>query len=95
MYWYVIPIFAHTFNNGEGDITHYVPGVGLPGNVVESSIPGMCHAHVPKNAPTSCLMGVESPPVSVPEGWTAKTLQEAKDYFESVYLRVPSANEVF
>jgi len=95
MYWYVIPIFARVFNDGEKDITHYVPGEGLPGFVTESSIAGICHAHSPRSVPVSCLIGIAAEPNIVPDGWTAKTLQEAKDYYESVCLRAPAAAEVF
>lgn len=95
MYWYVIPMFTRVTVTEGITNTQYIPGVGLPGSVQESPIAGVCHAHSPKAAPTSCLIGLTTAPTLVPDGWAAKTLQEAKNHFELVCSRVPSSNEVF
>lgn len=91
MNWYVIPIFAKDIAGN----TFYVPGAGNP--VVEFPFNGsfISHAHDPKGAPTSALLGVASPMSPIPDEWVPKTLTEAQAHFEAVMGRAPSAQEVF
>lgn len=93
MNWYLVPIFAETVSEGQ---FAYYPGVGLPGAMFRCPTgPCLIHAHNPKPAPTSALLGLPNPVTPLPAGWVSKTLDEAKAHFESVTGRPPSALEVF
>jgi hypothetical protein len=93
MYWYTIPIFQTISQSGN---PAYVPGEGS--SVVTEFALGFSftiHAAYPKDAPTSAILGTEAELTSIPVGWSAKTVFEAKAHFESVTGRVPTDQEVF
>lgn len=96
MHWYLIPVCRFEETNAQGTAVRYLPGVGRNTGLVPANLGKFIgQAHYPKSAPTTMLVGLYEPMGKLPTAWNPKTLQEAKDHFESVCGRPPSATEVF
>lgn len=88
-FWYTAPVHDSTQEDPERGTVHpcrSTGGCGRPAGIYR------VHCYDPPEAPTTCLVGMHKE-VSLP-GWSALTLQEAKDHFEAFYGRQPSEREV-
>jgi len=89
--WYLAPVCSVDPESG------YHPGEG-DGSVCPGTLGGMVvHAYDPHPddglVPTTCLVGIVTDE-SGRAGWTAQTVQEAKDYFEAHYGVAPTDAQV-
>jgi hypothetical protein len=91
MFWYVIPIYKMNLNG----YTSYLPGFGSEIILAADVERYICHAHNPKYDPSFCLIGLQQGLPTLPEGWSQKTLDEAREYFSSVCNRAPLDTEIF
>lgn len=92
MNWYLVPIYK---KEKDGQIT-YVPGYKVEEEIFEISLASyICHAHNPKLEPTFALLGLKNFTSTLPNGWTSKTLSEAKEYFKFINNREASEKEIF
>lgn len=89
-YWYTAPAHDSTGEDPiNGSIHPCRTGVckGIPKGIER------VHAYEPEGSPTTCLVGVAKE-ITIP-GWTSRTLQQAKDAFNTHYGRQPSDTEVY
>lgn len=100
MVWYRVPIFADGWQDAAGNVgTTYSVGQGLPGKIEpaaeQDTVNGVLHAHAPKSAPTTALLGLTwEHPLPLPPGWVRLTTEEAMDHFVDVTGRVSLPAEI-
>lgn len=93
MHWYVCPIFIEATD--DQGATRFVPGISRPAVRAANIGAFIAHAHNPKNAPETALVGVTTLLDPLPDGWELKTVEEAQFHFELVNERAPTADEVW
>ena len=83
MNWFLAPIYTDPDTGGQG------PGTGNP---LTAHVVGGMRVHCYDFPGEQCLVGL---PTAAPGDWTAQTLQQAKDHYETFLGVAPTNKQVF